>query len=127
MTDVWNIANEWPTKHVRSKPVHPFIWRTRDGQYIPVDEMEFSHLCNTIRFMRRTFNLERYRRSVPPYPMLNGDMAQMLAETEWERECERRERATSIRDVESYRAMVREYTDRLIAQRRAKYESISFS
>jgi hypothetical protein len=119
MTDVWNTLDEWPTRHVRRKPVHPFIWKTRDGQYISVTDMEFSHLCNTIRFMRRTFDLERYRRSIPPFPNFNGDMAQLFAEQEWERECERREQAKSIRDVDSYRAMIREYTDRLIEQRRA--------
>lgn len=106
-------------RHIRSKQRYPFVWTTREGQRINVTDMEFSHLCNTIRFMRRTFNLERYQRSVPPYPMFNGDMAQLLAEGDWERECDRRESATSIRDHESYRALIREYTDRLIVQRHA--------
>lgn len=94
------------------------IWVTRDHQIVVVGEMKYSHLCNSLRMVRRNFNLERYRMSCPPFPNFNGEMAQLFAENEWEDEMDRRLSARSIKDYPMFVTLCREHTRRMIELRR---------
>lgn len=93
-------------------------WVTREGVYMRMSTMKYSHLCNTIRMVRRNWSVNRYRMSTPSFPMMNGDMAQMFAEQDWEQECDRRVAATSILEYDRFVGLVREHTLRLIQTRR---------
>jgi len=56
-------------------------WKTREGSKIRICDMEDSHLINSINMLKR--KAERYKYTVP-YPMFNGEMAQMMAEREYD-------------------------------------------
>lgn len=94
------------------------MWVTRESQRMRMSTMKYSHLCNTIRMVRRNWSVNRYRMTTPSFPMLNGDMAQMFAEQDWEAECDRRLAATSIVDYDRFVGLARDHTERLIQMRR---------
>jgi hypothetical protein len=95
-------------------------WKMRHGDYIAIRDMGPRHLRNTIAMVRRNWNLDRYRMSWVPAPVgLQGEQAQLDADIEWERECNRRSAATSIADYPEFIGLVREHTERLIQARRS--------
>lgn len=54
-----------------------YIWTTRDGRRIPISQMSDRHVMNTYKMLIRV--------GMPDYPSFQGEMAQMMAEDEWER------------------------------------------
>ena len=58
------------------------VWVTREGQRIPLEQMSDSHLRNAHRHMAR--RLARMEQAVAHPPSFNGEIAQMLAEHEFD-------------------------------------------
>jgi len=61
------------------------VWVTKDGQRIPVRDMEDDHVVNTIRLLRRSAAGARLKELDDAFScltFLNGDMAQMAVEQE---------------------------------------------
>jgi hypothetical protein len=54
-------------------------WKTKDGTEIPISRMSDIHLLNTEQFLKRRF---RQLQNVDP-PDFQGEMAQMIADDEW--------------------------------------------
>ena len=80
--------------------------------------MTDSHLINTVRFLRRRGPQRVAAHNMGldiPFPNFNGEMAQMLAEAEWERALEERLDApvSGLASVPIFNALARELTLRL--------------
>lgn len=58
------------------------LWKQKNGIKIRICDMTDGHLQNTIALLERKAELEK---SAIPYPMFNGEMAQMYAEQDWDR------------------------------------------
>lgn len=58
------------------------VWITQDGREIPIRQMPSDHLKNAIWFLQR--RTEAVKSSLP-FPLLNGEMAQMFAEQDYYR------------------------------------------
>ena len=93
-------------------------WETKDGDLLRIAEMGDSHLTNTIRFVRRNdTRAARMRRALSlPFPNFNGDMAQLCAESDWEREMERTMTDGYVGSI-LFAALARQHTIRLIRRR----------
>jgi hypothetical protein len=101
--------------------VHVDSWVTAEGQRIPITSMDDSHLANTILFLRRRLATPEQRMLAAlslPHPNMNGDMAQLAMESEWDRLTH--EMTESIAGIPAFMALVVEHTRRLIASRRAR-------
>ena len=61
------------------------VWTKRDGTKVLVRDMVDAHLMNTIRMLER----KGFVPSLPIMPCCNGEMAQMAAEAEFDRACEK--------------------------------------
>lgn len=92
--------------------LYPDTWTTRDGVTHKVTEMATSHIRNVIRWMERNEEayVAKYRSMwvAVPYPMFNGDMAQMIAEVEYDQLVTSMMSATKISDLPIYQTMTKE-------------------
>lgn len=60
------------------------IWTTKEGKELEIKDMSNSHLINTIRYIKRRLD-EYHDEDGGSYPCFQGEMAQIIAEQEYER------------------------------------------
>jgi hypothetical protein len=63
------------------------VWRTKDGQEIPIHRLEDSHLHNIIVFLHRAAAQYQSQILRSPAPLFQGEMAQYYADMEWSHMC----------------------------------------
>lgn len=71
-------------------------WTTKDGRKVRICDLDDKHLINIYKMLIRSHK-NRWI-TIGPYPDFQGEMAQMVAEQEWEREIEE-ESETDIYDT----------------------------
>lgn len=90
------------------------LWITKSGSKIKIGDMTDQHIINTIRMLHRA--AEVYKNTIP-FPMFNGEMAQMYAEQEYDKLMD-----TSVEEIADSQCRQYKHLIKELERRKLSYE-----